>query len=282
MNTRETLTARLYDKRGRTVKATLRKLRRFLRCHITHKQHTIDWRLIRKIYRVSRQYPGKPLIVYSGYRARKVSNSGSSRHVRGKAIDFRVKGVSKRSLRDFLMKTFTKVGVGFYPNSPFIHLDVREKRSAFWVDFSGKGERPRYAPDPFAYLRKDRKGGLKTKAIAGRPTAQPKKTLAGALADRGEPVPGDVSPALAAKKPMTKQPKVTATISTTVHRPVGEILAPPAPAPETAGNTPEQKDKLESSSSSTGTTSAPKANSDNEVRTMSSGTTVRKRSKASP
>ncbi|HEY2513991.1 MAG TPA: hypothetical protein VGI39_24155, partial [Polyangiaceae bacterium] len=32
---------------------------------------------------------------------------------------------------------------GYYPNSTFVHMDVREK-SAFWIDFSRPGEPPRY------------------------------------------------------------------------------------------------------------------------------------------
>ena len=37
------------------------------------------------------------------------------------------------ALRDFVRKSVAKVGVGFYPNSSFVHVDVRDKVSAFWI-----------------------------------------------------------------------------------------------------------------------------------------------------
>ena len=46
-------------------------------------------------------------------------------------------------LRDYV-KTFDKVGVGYYPNSHFVHMDVR-KQWTYWVDVSSPGQRPRYA-----------------------------------------------------------------------------------------------------------------------------------------
>jgi hypothetical protein len=51
-------------------------------------------------------------------------------------------GVPNSALRDYL-RTLRDVGVGYYPNSTFVHLDVRE-RSASWVDYAGPGESPRY------------------------------------------------------------------------------------------------------------------------------------------
>jgi hypothetical protein len=49
-------------------------------------------------------------------------------------------------LRDFL-RTQARVGVGYYPNSSFVHLDVR-KQSAYWVDHAGPGQPPSYLPRP--------------------------------------------------------------------------------------------------------------------------------------
>ena len=59
--------------------------------------------------------------------------------MKGLACDFRVEGVKTTELRDYLRKAFDKVGVGYYPNSTFVHLDVRKDRSAFWIDYSGPG-----------------------------------------------------------------------------------------------------------------------------------------------
>jgi hypothetical protein len=54
----------------------------------------------------------------------------------------RIEGVPNWALRDFLL-TLERVGVGYYPNSFHVHLDVREQ-SASWVDLSRPGQRPRY------------------------------------------------------------------------------------------------------------------------------------------
>ncbi|HEX2880808.1 MAG TPA: DUF882 domain-containing protein, partial [Polyangiaceae bacterium] len=64
-----------------------------------------------------------------------------SKHPLGHAVDFSVDGVPNTALRDFL-RTQARVGVGFYPNSSFIHLDVRN-RSAYWIDQAGPGQQPK-------------------------------------------------------------------------------------------------------------------------------------------
>jgi LysM repeat protein len=47
------------------------------------------------------------------------------------------------ALRDYLL-TLPHVGVGYYPNSTFVHLDVRGQKT-YWVDVSHPGQPPRYA-----------------------------------------------------------------------------------------------------------------------------------------
>lgn len=106
------------------------------------KKPRIHPRLIRLLVKTSDTFGGRPLRVVSGYRTH--SYSSSSRHKVGRAIDFAIVGVPNRVLRDYLRRNFSNVGVGYYPNSSFVHFDVREK-STFWVDYSGPGEAPRYA-----------------------------------------------------------------------------------------------------------------------------------------
>jgi hypothetical protein len=64
--------------------------------------------------------------------------------VAGAAIDMRIEGVSNRVLRDYL-RHFDDVGVGYYPNSQFVHFDVRDT-NAYWVDLSSPGQRAAYVP----------------------------------------------------------------------------------------------------------------------------------------
>lgn len=157
-NRRKTLKIRLFDRCGRANRKVPTQISNFLRCYRTKQRKSINWRLISTLYRVSRAFKGRRLIVYSGFRSRRVAKLKHSYHTRGRAIDFRVEGVSRRKLRDYVMKRFKKVGVGFYPNTPFIHMDVRDTRSAFWVDFSSSGEDSRYAKNPYTLLRNDRRG----------------------------------------------------------------------------------------------------------------------------
>ena len=88
-------------------------------------------------------FGGRPIRVVSGYRSR--SYARESRHKTGCALDFSIPGVPNSVVRDYLL-TLPKVGVGYYPNSSFVHLDVR-RQNAFWVDLSGPNEPPRYVKD---------------------------------------------------------------------------------------------------------------------------------------
>lgn len=103
-------------------------------------EHDIDARLLRLLVQVSDTFGGRTIRVVSGYR--EGSTSRTSRHRHGRAVDFSVVGVPNAALRDYV-KTLDKVGVGYYPNSSFVHLDVREQWT-YWVDYSGPGQRPRY------------------------------------------------------------------------------------------------------------------------------------------
>jgi hypothetical protein len=80
--------------------------------------------------------------VVSGWRDH--SYFDDSRHKHSKAIDFSIPGVPNTVLRDYVRR-FRNCGVGFYPNSSFVHLDVRES-AAYWVDYAGPGEAPRSKP----------------------------------------------------------------------------------------------------------------------------------------
>jgi LysM repeat protein len=97
----------------------------------------IDTRLITLLARVSDTFGGRKLRVVSGYRPGR-----GSRHGQARAVDFSIEGIPNWALRDYLL-TLQRVGVGYYPNSVHVHLDVREE-SASWVDLSRPGQRARY------------------------------------------------------------------------------------------------------------------------------------------
>ena len=153
INTKETFALRFSDERGRPIAGWQKRFQRFMRCHHTNTQHRIDPRLPHLIYQTGRHFAGHRLEVISGYRNPKVARNPRSPHKQGLACDFRVAGVSNATLRDFLRRTFDHVGVGFYPNSFFVHLDVRKGPSAFWIDYSGPGEGAAYSGNAHDDLR---------------------------------------------------------------------------------------------------------------------------------
>ncbi len=79
--------------------------------------------------------------VVSGYRPASVG----SLHQTGRAMDFHVEGVKNEDVVAFC-KTLNDTGCGYYPNSSFVHVDVREAGAGHvsWIDASGPGETPRY------------------------------------------------------------------------------------------------------------------------------------------
>lgn len=105
--------------------------------------HPIEPRLISLVGTVSDHFGSRRLEVISGFRPFTTTQyTHHSNHNIGHAIDFRVVGVPNEVLRDYC-RTLHNVGVGYYPNSTFVHLDVRTS-PAFWIDYSHPGEPPRY------------------------------------------------------------------------------------------------------------------------------------------
>lgn len=69
-------------------------------------------------------------------RSRHTGVAKDSQHVQAKAIDIRVPGVRTRLLRDVAL-SLDEGGVGYYPRSQFVHVDVGPVRR--WT-FGGRGE----------------------------------------------------------------------------------------------------------------------------------------------
>lgn len=146
------------DARGRFGPKQLRGWSRFLRCHYTGRVHHMSPRLADLIYATARHFNDAQIMVVDGYRAPRVARkkgNPKSPHKKGVACDFRVDGVANTTLRDYLRSAFQRIGVGYYPNSGFVHLDVGRKRSAFWIDYSGPGQRAVYSKDPEGDLVKE-------------------------------------------------------------------------------------------------------------------------------
>lgn len=105
-------------------------------------------RLLWLLQRVANEFPWRAMYIYSGYRpapAPPAPGTRSSYHWQGRALDVAVHGVPNEELFQ-LCRDLPDVGCGYYPNKPFVHLDVRPRGfgSVFWIDAAPPGESPRY------------------------------------------------------------------------------------------------------------------------------------------
>ena len=145
--TNEEAVLRVGDRRGRVSPAALKTAERMWR-YPGGQTHPIDARLLALLGVVSNHFGSRRIDIISGFRPYSPTQyTAHSNHNVGQAVDFRVEGVPNEVVRDFC-RTLHNVGVGYYPNSVFVHLDSRTS-SAYWVDFSHPGEAPKYdAPNP--------------------------------------------------------------------------------------------------------------------------------------
>lgn len=117
------------------------KVREF-RCKDGNDAILIDSGLV-KILQNVRKHFGKPVSITSAYRTeshnKKVGGASSSYHVKGRAADFTVTGISCREVAGYLEKEGVK-GIGFYNyTGGFIHVDTRTEKY-FWQQ-DGKKEK---------------------------------------------------------------------------------------------------------------------------------------------
>jgi len=134
----------------------------------------VDPGLIERLQLISDHFakPGMPerISIVSGYRP----GSTGSYHASAQALDIHFEGVPNEALVDFC-KTLENTGCGYYPNSSFVHFDVRPAGTGHvaWIDTSGPGEPPHYvaswppAPEP----------DVKTAEVEVNPYAQPVPAL---------------------------------------------------------------------------------------------------------
>ena len=96
-------------------------------------EHPVDPRTLSLVYRIQTHFGVPEVVVVSGYRVPKPGSH--SNHGKGRAIDMVVPGVADEEVARYA-RDQGFVGVGVYPTSQFVHVDIRP-RSYFWVDYSG-------------------------------------------------------------------------------------------------------------------------------------------------
>jgi uncharacterized protein YcbK (DUF882 family) len=109
-----------------------------VRCHFTNQSANMDPRLGEVIRRAAQRFKARYIEIVSGFRAPKyqlmLRKKGhevarDSQHPLGHAVDFRIPEVPTKVLLRFV-RSLRLGGVGYYPESRFVHCDVGRVR--FW------------------------------------------------------------------------------------------------------------------------------------------------------
>ncbi len=128
----------VYFRNGRHIPSSLAKINNFLKDFRTGDIHPIDPALLDILHDLQQATGTKKIFeVISGYRSPQTNamlqnNSGGvashSLHMLGKAIDIRLSSFSTGHLHKIAL-AFQRGGVGYYPQSDFIHLDTGHVRT---------------------------------------------------------------------------------------------------------------------------------------------------------
>lgn len=127
-----------YCHSGCLVPPSLEKINHILRDYLTGETKDIDVRLLDLLYALSRKTStNEPFHVISGYRSPRTNAAlraggggvaANSLHLLGQAIDIRVPGLKLRDLYRAAVALHGG-GVGIYPASDFVHVDVGRVRT---------------------------------------------------------------------------------------------------------------------------------------------------------
>lgn len=109
----------------------------FFRCWFTHGEGPIPVELVARIVAAAAHFGVREVQIISGFRHPKYNLllrkkgrevAETSEHTEGHAVDFLLPGVETRTLYDWLLARHDG-GVGFYPVSAFVHIDIGRKRT---------------------------------------------------------------------------------------------------------------------------------------------------------
>lgn len=144
------LQTQLVDADGMVLLEGLRALHTLMRCD-PQRSCRVHPRLALLLAKISQHFGGRSIQIVSGYRRAGGFTQPTSRHTKGRATDIRVSGVSRRRVWNYC-RSLKQTGCGYYPNSVFVHVDVRDE-DAQWVDWSRPGKRPHYGTLRRPYTR---------------------------------------------------------------------------------------------------------------------------------
>jgi uncharacterized protein YcbK (DUF882 family) len=129
----------VYFRNGEYIPESLAEINHIFRDHYNGSVKPIDLNLIDLLYGIRKNLNStEPFHVISGYRTKKTNSylrnitngvAKNSLHMKGKAVDIRMPGFQLRDLRRAAYE-LKAGGVGYYPKSNFVHVDVGRVR--YW------------------------------------------------------------------------------------------------------------------------------------------------------
>ena len=138
-NTKESINT-VYWEEGNYVSQALVEINHIMRDRLTGQTKPIDANLLDLLFALRTTLEiDRPLHIISGYRSPKTNAllrkrgkpaAKNSYHLQGKAVDIRVPGYRLSALRQVSTK-LRGGGVGYYPRSRFLHVDVGPVR--YWT-----------------------------------------------------------------------------------------------------------------------------------------------------
>lgn len=123
-----------YWAQGRYLREGMREFNRLMRDHRNGAVHPMDPRLLDVLFHLQRRVGTRgPIQVVSAYRSPQTNAllqeadpdgvATHSYHMEGKAVDIRIPGLPLRTLHRAAL-SLRAGGVGYYPSSNFVHVDV--------------------------------------------------------------------------------------------------------------------------------------------------------------
>lgn len=128
----------IYFANGTYQTDVIKSFNKNLRDHRQNELAKMDPKLFDFLHKIQqRLVTDKEIHIISGYRSPKTNQmlagqstkvAKKSFHMQGKAIDFAIPGIDLKLVRD-TAKSLKLGGVGYYPNSGFVHIDTAWVRS---------------------------------------------------------------------------------------------------------------------------------------------------------